>query len=378
MKSLPAKVSIGIFLALLFGLSIVNLATPSRTFSENENRYLKEMPVFSLHNLFRGGFTSDFDEYVIDQFAFRDSWVGVKTTAEQALQKHASNGVYFADGSLIEMFDFIDRDRYEKNLGFVQEFSRRIVQEHNVRVNTMLIPTASGVLTDRLPAFAPEVDQRQLLTQAAETIPGFVDISDALLRHNSEYIYYKTDHHWTSLGAYYCYNEFRAKQSLPERSIEEYSISVLSDSFYGTTWSKASLYSVGPDSINAFMPKAVSASGKLHVDYNNGESTADTIYDDSYLDVKDKYSVFLNANQSVTKIETGVDNGRNLLLIKDSYANTFVQFLLSDYETITVIDPRFYRSSFVDYVGENGITDVLVLYNLKGFSSDGNVYFLTT
>jgi hypothetical protein len=367
-----SKITTAVFLLLLFGLAIWNLATPSREFSENENRYLQQFPAFSRERLLSGKFTSVFDSYITDQFAFRDGWVGVKAVTEQILQKHSSNGVYFAeDQHLIEMFDTVDEERYADNLGYVADFAARA----NVPVRTLLVPTASMILADKLPAFAPEVNQRALLDQAAATIPNFIDVSAALLRHSAEELYYRTDHHWTSRGAYYGYTSFREQLGLPARTVDNYLFEVLTTDFYGTTWSKASLYTVPPDTIVASMPRDVT---NITVDYNFGEKITDTIYERSFLEVKDKYSVFLNANQSVVHIETGIANGKKLLLIKDSYANTFVQFLLSDYEEIYVVDPRYYRSSYLEFIEEYGITEALVLYNIKGFSSDANVYFLTT
>lgn len=364
------------FLLLLFGLAIVNLLTADRAFSENENRYLQQLPEFTVERLFQGKYTSEFDQYVIDQFTFRDGWVGAKSVAELTLQKRTSNGVYFTkENSLIEMFDTVDMDRYQKNLGFIASFADKVEAGTDATVRTILIPSASMVQADKLPAFAPEVSQPALLDIAASELDGFVNLSGSLLRHAQEYIYYRTDHHWTSLGAYYGYNSLREQMGQSQRPIDEYRLEVLSEDFYGTTWSKASLYTIPPDTITAYVPREL---GAIHVDYNDGEQTSDSIYERSFLNVKDKYSVFLNANQSVTRIDTGVKNGKKLLLIKDSYANTFVQFLMTDYEEILVIDPRYYRSSFYDVVADNGITDVLVLYSLKGFSSDANIYFIST
>jgi hypothetical protein len=370
-----SKITVGIFIALLFGLAVLNLAAPKRTFSANENRYLQQIPSLTLQTILDGKFTSGFDDFITDQFVFRDKWVGMKTGSELLLQKHASNGVYFAnDGTLVEMFDSIDMERFNKNLDFIRAFQERVRDGLGLETQVMLVPTASMIYAHKLPAFAPEIDQRALLDQAA-AIPDFIDVSPALAAHSDDYIFYATDHHWTSLGAFYAYNAWRGQNGLPARSFEDYDTEFLSSEFYGTTYSKASLYMVAPDIITAFYPKDT---GVLNVDYNMGEKVTDSFYERSYLDVKDKYSVFLNANQSLVRIKTGHTNGKKLFLVKDSYANTFAQFLLSDYEEILVADLRFFKTSIYDFIAENGVTDIMILYNLKGFAADANVYFLTT
>lgn len=371
-----SKATVLFFALLLAGLSVVNLVTPSRTFSENENRMLQQVPPFSVSALASGKYTTDLDKYITDQFVFRDGWVGVKALLELTIQKHATNGVYFGkDGYLMESFDNIDQVQYTKNLDVVARFSQRLEQELGIQAGTMLVPTAALVLHDKLPSGAPEVDQRALLDQAGTVLPGFVDVSGTLAEHKDEYLYYKTDHHWTSLGALYSYSHWREQGGHPSVSVSQFSSDVLSDEFYGTTYSKASLYTAKPDTITAYIP---SPAVSVQVDYNQGEEITDTIYQRSFLDQKDKYSVFLNANQPTTRITTSTQNGRKLLLVKDSYANAFVQMALPDYEEIHVIDLRYFQQSVYDYIEENGVTDVLLLYTLKGFCSNTNLYPLTT
>jgi len=369
-----AVITTALFAAVLGGLSLLNALAPSRVFSQNENRYLQQLPELSLTVLMNGSYTAGLDTYVTDQFAFRDVWVGGKALCERLLGKGSSNGIYFAgDGYLIEMFDELDRKMWERNLGYLERFSENAATL-GVPSYVMLTPSASLALADKLPPFAPELDQRALLREAAEVLPGFVDVGDALAAHSDEYIYYKTDHHWTSLGAFYAYNAWRVQKGLSEKTIEDYRRETLSTGFYGTTYSKASLYTVEADTITAFEPVAP---GQITVEYNNGEIVTDTLYERSYLEVKDKYSVFLNANQPVVHITTQNDNDKRLLIIKDSYANAFAQLLLSDYEEIFILDLRYYKQSVKDYMEQNRINEALVLYSLKGFSTDSNLFFIT-
>jgi len=374
-------VTVCIFSAMLLGLAILNLTTPIKAFSENENRYLKQLPDFSWEGLFAGKYTPALDDFVIDQFAYRDTWVGVKTMSERILLRNSSGGAYFArDGSVIEMFDNVDRERFSRNLTFVSGLADIVRESNGVRTTVMLVPTQSMIRSHMLPPFAPEADQRGMLDEAASTLAGsavFIDVSDRLLSHRDEYIFYKTDHHWTSLGAYYSYNSMRSQLGRREKSIDNFRLELLTTEFYGTTWSKASLYSVPPDTIIAYISRDVAEIGALHIEYGDGESFSNSFYECSFLDTKDKFSVFLNGNHSVTRITTGKENGRRLLVVKDSFANNFTQFLISDYEEVILLDPRYFRESYAQFAVDNDITDMLVLYSLKGFASDANLFYLT-
>lgn len=371
---MSGKIITVVFAAMVAGLSMLNLAAPVRLFSENENRYLQQLPKYSGSALVSGKYTADIDTFVTDQFVFRDGWVGLKTLSEAALGKKSAGGVYFAeDGYLIEMFDTVDEKGYARNLEHLAAFAG-ICESKGIPARTILAPTASMILADKLPAFAPELSQRDMLDAAAAMVPGFVDVSGALSAHADEYVYYRTDHHWTSLGAFYAYNAWRAEKGLAEKPPGSYVRQVLSDSFLGTTYSKASFYTARPDEITAFLPAEPVG---IVVDYNQGETVTDSIYEPSFLEVKDKYSVFLNANQSVSHITTENQNGERLLVVKDSYANCFVQMLLPDYEEIYVVDLRYYKASISDFIDANGITEALVLYNLKGFAADANPFYLT-
>ena len=370
---MKAKPTVITFCVLLFGIALLNVFSPVKLMSESENRQLEQMPKLTWNTLKSGDFTRKFENFITDQFVARDTWVGAKTAVEAGFGRKSAKSVYFAkENYLIEMFDSIDHAFYSRNLGHVANFANKVEEELGIPVQTMLVPTASHVLADKLPSFAPELDQSALLSEAEQLLPHFINVSDTLSMHCNEYIYYRTDHHWTSLGALYAYNYWREQNGESTHQISDFEQEVLSEEFYGTTYSKARLYSTPPDTITAYIASVL----LLLVNYNFGQIVTDSIYERSFLEQKDKYSVFLNANQPNVQITTGLENGRRLLLIKDSYANAFVQPALADFEQVHVIDLRYYRKSAYDYIAEYGITDVLVQYNLKGFSSDPNLLFL--
>jgi len=372
-----AKALTVIYVFLIFSLALLGLILPDRTFSENENRYLETLPSFSLKTLFDGSYTADFESYITDQFPLRDEWIAIKTYAERLIGKKESGGVYFAgNGSLIEKFDTLDEERFATNAGYLQTYSQRLQDKYGITPQVMLVPTASAIYPDALPHFAPVVDQTALIGRLRDAGLSVVDVTDTLTAHRDEYIYYRTDHHWTSLGAYYAYAAYRKAMGDTAAAYDSYTAQTITDRFYGTLYSKVGIRDIAADTITACFPQR-----PIHVSYNLGQSESDSFYEYSYLDKGDEYSVFLNANQSLSVISGGADNGRHLLVFKDSYANTFLQFAVNDYETIHVIDLRYFAMSVDAYLEDHvlslgGQTDVLVLYNTKGFSEDGNLFWL--
>lgn len=354
------------FCVFLLAFSSLFFLAPKAAFSPNENRYLAKLPELTQSSLLNGSFMAGLDEYVSDHFPLRDAWVSLKTNADLALGRKDSGGVYITrDGFLIDMFTQVDTDRYRRNLAQVQALFQQ-AESLSVDTSLMLVPTASGILKDLLPANAPEVDQQALFQQAESLLP-LTDVSAALLAHSDEYVYYRTDHHWTSLGAYYAYAVWAEAAGLPAHDPEDYSSEILASDFYGTTFSKSGYYGAPADQITAMF---------LDLPYTVEYSSAPpshSLYETSHLGKKDKYPVFLGGNQPVTKITGGPQNGRKLLIVKDSYANTFAQFAAGDFEEVHMIDPRYYRASLIDYVQTNGITDLLVLYNVKNFAEDKNL-----
>lgn len=387
---LRTRIMTAVFAIFIGTVAVCNWLLPKQSFSENENRVLAEFPELTWEQLVYGKttvdatgkeqktlWTTEFETYVSDHFMLRDQWVGLKSLIELGVQKKDAGGVYFAgDGYLIEQFWSYDKERFESNLTAVAQFVETVQQRFGIAVQTMPVPTAGKILEEKLPAFAPEVDQSALLEQMKQVFPNVIDVTDALTEHREEGVFYKTDHHWTSKGAYYAYAVFCEVQGRVVQPLSWYREQVLSTQFLGTTYSKANLYTVQPETMVYYENPNESP---VYVEYRAGDrviGTSDSMIAQEYLQEKDKYSAFLNGNQAITKITTGNANGRKLLIIKDSYANSFTPFVASDYSQVHMLDLRAFRQSVPDYMEQNGITDVLILYNIKNFTEDANLYQL--
>lgn len=374
-KKIKQIIMISIFILVIFGLAIANMLTPSREFSETENRPLQELPEFSFKDLFDNKYTANFEKYTTDQFIGRDNWVELKNDIDYAIQKRDSNGVYFGqDGYLFEKLtdSSLNKEQLKTNTErvkmFVDKYQEQLGKEH---VKVMIAPNSFEIMSDKLPAFAPKVDQEKYLNEMQKFIgDSFINITDTFKQNKDNVdLYYKTDHHWTTDGAFLAYQEWCKAMGIEALDKTEFDVNVVSDEFFGTYYSKARYMGIQPDEIKQYVPKG---DYEYEVDFDLGKKQTDTLYNDKYLEKKDKYSYFLDSNHSLIDIKTNVENDKKLLIIKDSYANSFTPFAVNHFSEVYVVDLRYYRQGMSKLIEEKGITDVLVMYNFSTFSTDTN------
>ena len=359
------KIITSFFCLLLAVSALIGLLMPDRYYSEREKRTLTQKPKFTVANFISGEFSDELEKYLTDQVPLRDGWVTMKTYMELAIGKRESVGVYICkDKYLMDKFTSYSKKQLVANAAALVDLQEKLAAE-GISMNTILVPMAAQVLADKLPAYAPVADYTAILQVLTDAGVDTTDVLSALVAHSSENIYYRTDHHWTSLGAYYAYCAWRGI----EPNVDEWTQEVLCDDFYGTTWNKVPLPTVPAEEITAWY-KHINRS----VSYNNGQYETDSIYERKYLSGSDQYAVFLNSNQAQTVIEGSGKSGK-LLLIKDSYGNTFSQFPVEDYAEVHVLDLRFFKGDVTEYAKENGITDTLVLYGTQSFVKDTRLRF---
>ena len=376
-----------LFCAFIGVFLVANAVSPDRTFSEVENRNLEQLPavdfgtpekLFRDGNFFNGQFMRDFETYTTDQFIGRDAWVDLKARTERALGKKENNNVYFADNdTLITRFDQPAADRVTENLNYVNKF----VENVDIPVVFSLIPTQACIWADRLPEGAPNASQTDLMTQAQGAVTGatWADVYTPLMEHKDEDIFYRTDHHWTSLGAYYGYTGLASALGYTPVPLSDYTPTVRSTEFYGTVFSSSGVRWVKPDTITTYVPDdGITVVSHTYDSSGNPVEEQRALYVESFLSVKDKYSMFLGGNQSLGVVtNTNNPDGPKLLIIRDSYADSLVPFLTAHYSEIHLIDPRYYHLSVKDYVEQNGIDQALVLYSVPNFVTDGNLFWIT-
>lgn len=361
-----------IFLAFIGAFFILNLVLPDRQFSEQENRYLQMRPEFSFKSLFSGDYTSKFETYTTDQFTFRDEWITLKAASELALGKQENNDVHLCEnGTLIEGFKRPESSVLDSNMSALNT----LVGNTDAKVYFALIPDKSDLYSSLLPKNAPNDSEKEVIDYCyGQSNATNVDMYSALSAHKDEYIFYRTDHHWTSLGAYYGLSALAESMGLPCPALDSYTDRhVVSEEFYGTTWSSSGFSWVDPDTMEIF----VNAPESLKVtSYPQGSPVEGKLYDFSFLEKKDKYSMFMGGNCPMHVIETGNEDKPSLLILRDSYTDSLIPFLLDDFSEIHVLDLRYYRASLKAYIEQNDFDNVLVCYSVSNFCSDSNIFLL--
>lgn len=357
-----------LFLAFIGALFLLNLFLPDREFSEQENRYLQTAPRFSLSSLFSGNFTASFETYLTDQFAFRDGWVALKARAELASGKRENNGVFLCGGeTLIEPYSAPK----PADLDFSLDAINALTDSAGMPVYFALIPSASEIWKDRLPEGAPNDSQSETIEHAYGYVRAITaDVIGALASHASEPIYYRTDHHWTTLGAYYGYTAVAEAMGLTPVPITEYRENVVSREFFGTAYSSSGFAWIRPDSISVYVPPE----GVAVTNYPEGAAEKGEMYVETFLAAKDKYKYFYGGNTPLLTIETQHSEAPSLLIVRDSYMDAMSPFLTAHFSKIHIVDLRYFKTSLRAYIEENSIDNILVCYNVKNFSEDGNIF----
>mgnify|MGYP004683486967 FL=1 len=358
-----------IFMVLLLGLAGKEALSHQRTYSPVEKRELQTRPEISITKVLDGRFQKKYESYLRDQFPGRDHWVSFQTDMELFMGKNEIHNVYIGKNHyLLEHYTEkeFDPQQISKNLQALEKFVGKAKQ--NADVHVMMVPTKSWILREKLPAFAPHYKEQRFydaLQQKLEKEDVLISVEPILDAHKEEEIYYRTDHHWTTLGAWYAYEQYtKAVGGDLQRAQGKKKFRCISKDFYGTTYAKIN-YARQADKIEIYEP-----ADTLRVVYNMGEKKTKTLYDFSFLKTADQYSVFTGGNQAVLEITGGIKNGKTLLLIKDSFANSILPFLAEDYEKLVVVDLRQLNVSGDRLLEMFSPTDILILYNSAQFAQD--------
>ncbi len=359
-----------LFLAVLLGFGILNLVSRDRIFSEQENRMLEQLPKVRISGILDRKFMRSFENYQTDQFVFRDAFMRLRTASQRLIGKNESGGVYLGDGGQLYEKPAKLTDQVWENLDALRGFSERHPELNRY---VLLVPDAAAVMPEGLPPYAPVENQWEQLSGIHSYLEGAVEeisVLETLREHREEYLYYRTDHHWTTLGAYYAFCQ--AEQVMGLEPAGEPEFWELAGDFEGTLASQSG-YQVPLDTISVFRPKTEE---RLVVTYVEEQEKRASLYASKRLETKDKYGVFLDGNHPVVEIRTMAESSRKLLLIKDSYANCFVPFLAGQFREIVLVDPRYYYGELEELMEAHEFTDVLFLYNLNTFLEDNVLHFV--
>ncbi len=348
-------------------LAVVNLILPSKDFSRKENRSLQKHPKVSLAALRDGSYFSDLDTYYSDQFVLRDSWMTLSSFGARLEGQKEHGDVFFGKhGYLFGKPGAFDPAASKATQDAINGFVSR---HSDLNFYMLLAPAAANVLSDELPPFAPVSNQVRDIQEFEAKLQGvtMLDAASALSSHKSEQMFYRTDHHWTSEGAYAVFEATAAQMGITPLSYEGYPVTT---SFQGTLASKSGRWSA-KDTISVYEAQN---SDVEYIVYHpdSGEKKA-TMFETDKLKEKDQYTLFFGGNYPLVEIKTTAESEKSLLVFKDSYANSYMQFLYPYYKSIIMVDPRYYYDNIETAMTSYGITDVLFLYSGDTLSADTNL-----
>lgn len=361
-----------VFILFMIIFFLLNLIVSDKEMSEEENRMLARAPRLTWSSVVSGDFMAKYESYLADQFAGRNIWRRIKVGLSSLGGSKKEDDILIGrDDYLMEEIVSPDQETLTENLDAIRQFANR---SRDVQMYMLLVPNAANIMSGRLPAFATVSDQSRMLAQVKRELGEdveWLDAAEVLKKHAGESIYYKTDHHWTSLGAFYTFSQVAEQMKIRADVSSGFVSYPVSTTFNGMLAAKSGCRLNVKEEIYIYVPR--DTDNDVVVNYVDEQRKTASLYDSSKLKTRDQYAVFLGENTSVVDIKTVSESSRRLLLIKDSYANSFVQFLTPYFREIVLVDPRYYSGTIEDIMDTYPISDVLFLYSGNTFFQDNNL-----
>ena len=365
-----SKLISAVFTVFIFAAAVLYVFMPKNSFSETEKRYLAEFPKFSLQSLTSGEFTSGFEEYLSDHAPFRNVLVSLNSYFELIKGNNGSNGVYLgSDGWLIEK-PFDRENRFDTNVRRITAFAKST----HVPTAIAAVPEKGYIYGEKLPknalTYSDDEYFKKLSSQCGDSV-RFINLSDALNKQkDAEQIFYKTDHHWTSGGAYIGYTEICKALNLTAAEKSSFYVQTAED-FCGTSYS-TSLYTLTkPDVMKIMRSRKTDGAAEVVIEDGKTEKSGNMFFDGN-LKGSDKYTVFLDGNHPLVRIKTGNAGGR-LLVIKDSFAHCLVPFLAENYSEIVMIDLRYYKKPVSQLLSAESFNQILFVYGMENLAESRDI-----
>ena len=332
---------------------------PRRAFSPLENRCLRKAPALTAQNVASGGFSKNFESYATDQFPGRDFWLSAKASAARAAGMAETGGVLFCRGGyLVENTPAFSEETAQKSLNAMADMAK-----DGYKTAFLFVPSAFEAQKERLPAFAYQNHQARAKRLAADVLDG-AGVTFVCPNLAGEGLYYKTDHHLTAAGSFKACQALFAAWGIAPLAKENFTVQIVSQSFYGSSWSKAPLFWQKPDSVLQFIPKVKNRCLVENLDTGQAQ---EGLYHPAALLQKDQYAFYLGGVGGAKKISTSVKNGRRLFVFADSFALSLAPFLAEHYEEITLVDLRYYNQNPYSLLRESGAGEVLFVYGAQSF-----------
>lgn len=411
------RASAALFLVVLvFGF--ISLVDKDKTVSQAENRALAAKPKFSLASLMDGKFAVEYENYYSDNFPARDFLIKANRKINEFFTRFSTGD----DGDVIVSIDRKDEDFVGEgiDLGNSQQPDKEekekitvpVTPDDEVAVKGSIIVSSNRAMEIFTYSEKAAKNYTSILNNVANAMPQGVNfysmivptsvefygtktyregshsqydaienvynmLNDSIIKIDAyssiaskanEYIYFRTDHHWTARGAYYAYDAFCKAKGFTPPALSDFNVHYI-ENFIGSLYRSTQMSSLekNPDYVECF-ELIVQAENIVY----SFESMKDGV--ESYVIAKDvkgsnKYLAFVAGDQPLEKISTSVKNGKKILVLKESYGNAFIPFLCNNYEEVYVVDPRKINMNLPEFVANNKIEDVLAMNYCFSFSN---------
>lgn len=346
------------------------------TFSKVENRLLATKPKFSLELLIEGKWGKEVEAFLEDHILARNLFVEISTYGQILLGNEEVNGVILGkDGYLFEKVKYNDiiQEDVNKNIGYINQF---ISKHSNVYVG--LIPSSIEIYKNKVSKYIDSANQKELINSIYNNLEtkNFLNIYDELVQHSKENIYYKTDHHWTTLGAYYGYCNIVSNFDMEPYSRNQFKLELLTDNFRGSRYSKLNSRFIESEYMFAYIPI-------FDIEYQkmineDSKTLTNSLYDYDKLGSSEQYAVFLGGNQAIVRIRTNLKDAPRILIVKDSFSHCLTPFLVNHFSEVVLLDMRYLNLGVEQFIKlDNEFDYYLILYSLENFLNTNTMLSLT-
>lgn len=352
MKKNNNRFYIVIFFIIIAGAGMFSVAHHPIRISEMENRRLATLPRFTLHSLLTGEFQNEMEDGMKDQSMIKNASVEISVALDMLTGKQDRNDTYFnSDGTYVKMET--DNDYNRSHLNINTRILRRLSEETRKPVDIVLVPPKGAAEPEKLPSYAPYINDHRVRTCIGETLGNDENVKLVPMNgfFNAEHgKYFYTDHHYNSMGAYFAVKDYLKSLGRSMPTIDYFSPATVGDNFHGSLYRRAPMFMARSDRMT--LPSDVP---DVSIRYYYGcdgrldkKKGATSLYEPEYMFTEDKYSVYMGGNHGLAEISnTDIEDGPTLLIIKDSFANSAVPYLIGYYKKIVLIDLRYYSGKSV-------------------------------
>ena len=368
-RILGRRVLIALFCLYLGVMALLYVVLPKRDFSENEKRVLAKMPALTATTVTDGSFESGFESWMSDHVPGRDALVGLHALYEQVSGRNGLSGVIRTkDDRLLATPAALNEADLVKKCGRIN----KLAANTGLPTALMLIPENGYMHGDVLPSPHAAYRDDEAAALVAENLEGVefiwpVDRFDAL---SAAELYYRTDHHYTSRGAYEACRLYAERTGLAMPAMETYAVERV-EGFHGSMYAKAGLWNIPAETVELWQSPATA---DVTVSFDDRDP-AHSLFFREHLAEMDKYPVFLDGNHALVTIDTG-NEGERLLMVRDSFGHCFAPFAADCFSKIVLVDLRYYHKPVTELAKAEKIDRILVLYGMDTFMTDSNFGWL--